>query len=266
MTDTKESREEWLAEERERLKKGFTFEPQPSSAPSEPPAADQVLAGLGLGAGVVAGAAAPHSNPATFEGVKPAVIVNALSSEIPDEETRVQVDQTGDSAVVTVLQSQKNHPYDFLPALTVTLIETMDMLTVTVSDLTEGTVRSALGSIGSTVLDQGRRALFRRRGVGGLLETAGDIKEGIEDLVEDIQDLGLPRRVWNVIDRVGQAAEQAYLGERRGQQKLRWAREAAERAWRSCEWCGRVYKEDEESRTDCPSCGAPRGEKPDWLK
>ncbi len=47
-----QSLDEWLAEEQARLDKGFTFEPQPTSAPSQPGTAEQALAGLGLGAGV----------------------------------------------------------------------------------------------------------------------------------------------------------------------------------------------------------------------
>lgn len=265
--DEELTHEEWLAAERARLEKGFAYEPRPSSAPAKPGTADEVLAGLGLGAGVAAGSAAPHSNPTTFEGVQAAVIANALRNELPDDDTRVEAERTGDALVVTVLQSQENNPYQLLPALTVALIETAGMLTVTVSDLTERTVRGALGSIGSTVVEQGKRVLFRRRrGVGGLFDAAGNVIEGVQDLVEDIQDLNLPRRVWTVIDRVGGAAEEAYLKDRREKQKARWEREAVERAWTRCEWCGRVYKDDEAERTDCPSCGAPRGDKPASLK
>ena len=89
--------------------------------------------------------------------------------------------------------------------------------------------------------------------------------EGVQDLVEDIQDLGLPKRVWQVIDRVGEAAEEAYLDEKRQEQERQREREAAERAWTHCESCGRAYQEDDD-RMDCPSCGAPRGSKPAWLK
>ena len=268
MADKKQSHEEWLESERERLKKGFTYEPKPTSAPSTPGTADEVIAGLGLGAGVAAGAAAPHPNPATFEGVNPTVIANALRNEIPDDDTRVEVDRAGDSVVVTVLQSRESAPHQFLPSLTATLIETEGMLTVTVSDLTDSTVRSRLGSIGSTVLEQGKRVILRRRrwGIGGLIDTAGDVIEGVQDVVEDIQDLAMPRRVWNVIDRVGSAAEDAYLKERRVKQKARWEREAAERAWTTCEWCGRVYRDEEADLTACPTCGAPRGQKPEFLK
>jgi len=255
--DEELTQEEWLAAERARLEKGFTYEPKPSSAPAKLGTGDEVLAGLGLGAGVVAGAAAPHPNPTTYEGVQAAVIANALRNELPDDDTRVEVERTGDALVVTVLQSQDDSRYQFLPALTVALIETAGMLTVTVSDLTDRTVRGALGSIGSTVVEQGKRMLFRRRrGVGGLFDAAGNVIEGVQDLVEDIQDLALPRRVWNAIDRVGEAAEGAYLKDRREKQKAQWEREAVERAWTRCEWCGR----------DCPACGAPRGDKPASLK
>jgi len=266
VADKEQSLQEWLAEEQARLDKGFTFEPQPSSTASKPSAAGGILAGLGLGAGVVAGTVAPHPDSVTFEGVKAAVIAKALRSEIPDDDTRVQVDESGDAVVVTILHSQESHPRQFSPALSATLIETADKLTVTVSDLSQGAVRGALGSVGGTVLDQGKGLIFRRRGIGGLLDTAGNIMEGVQDLVEDIQDLGLPKRVWQVIDRVGKAAEEAYLDEKRQEQERQQEREAAERMWTHCESCGRAYRKDEDDRMDCPSCGAARGSKPAWLK
>ncbi|MCP4541236.1 MAG: hypothetical protein GY832_29240 [Chloroflexi bacterium] len=264
--DEEKSLKEWMEEERARLDKGFTFEPQPSSRQADKPSsAGQIAAGLGLGAGVVAGAMAPHPASVTFEGVKANVIATALKREIANDDTRVQVDRTGDSLVVTISQSQSSHPHQFSPALTATLIEKADVLTVTVSDLSEDAKRSTLGSVGRTVLDKGKRLAFRGRGVRGLIETAGDVMEGVEDLVEDIQDLGLPKRVWTMIDRVGEAAEQAYLDEKRKQQELQWQREATERAWTHCESCGRAYREDDADRVDCPSCGGVRGNKPDWL-
>jgi hypothetical protein len=227
-----------------------------------------VLAGLGLGAGVVAGAAAPHPNPVTFEGCRAADIVSALRAEIADNDTRLQVDSTGTSVVATILQSQGDNAARFAPAVSVTLIEKADALTVTVSDLGQDSLRSTLGSMGSTLVDQGKRVLSRTRraGVGGLLDAAGQVIEGVEDLVEDVQDLGLPRRVWGVIDRIGEAAEKAYLAERRQAQEAEQKREAAVRAWTHCEWCGRAYADDEQSRMDCPTCGGPRGTKPAFLE
>ena len=268
MVDKKQSYEEWLAEERARLDKGFSFEPQPSSEASAPGTADQIAVGLGLGAGVLGGAVAPHPNPVTFEGCKADVIATALRKEIADDDTRVQVDKTSGSVVVTILQSQENRPHDFSPALTATLVETADALTVTVSDLNQGAVRGALSSVGSTVLNQAKELLTGRgrSGVGGLLDAAGQVMEGVDDLVEDIQDLGLPKRVWGVIDRVGGAAEEAYLDQQRKEREQQQKREAAERAWTHCEWCGQVYGSGEDSVTECPSCGAPRGAKPNWLK
>ncbi len=264
--DEEKSLQEWIEEERARLDKGFTYEPQPSSSEADKPgSAGQIAAGLGLGAGVVAGAAAPHPDSVTFEGVKANVIATVLSREIANDDTHVRVDRTGDSVVVTISQSQSSRPHQFSPALSATLIEKSDVLTVTVSDLSGEAKRSTLGSVGRTVLDKGKRLAFRRRGVRGLIETAGDVMEGVEDLVEDIQDLGLPKRVWEVIDRVGEAAEQAYLDEKRKQQEIQWQREAAEHAWTHCESCGRAYREDEDDRVDCPSCGGVRGGKPDWL-
>ncbi len=266
--DKKQSLQEWMEEERARLKKGFTFQRQPLSEASKPKSADQVLAGVGLGAGVVGGALAPHPNPATFEGCPADVIVSALREEIANNDTRIRVGQTGDAVVVTLLQSQEHQPHQFAPALTVTLVEKMDTLTVTVSELNQDTTRTTISSVGRTVLDQGKRWFTRRnrRGIGGLIDTAGNVMEGVEDLVEDIQDLGLPKRVWKVIDRVGEAAEQAYWDERRKRQEQERQRKAAERAWTHCEWCGRAYGSDEEQIVECPACGAPRGSRPAWLK
>lgn len=261
-----QSLEAWLAEERKRLEEGFSFEAQPGSeAPAQSPA-DDVLAELGLGAGVLAGVVAGHTNPVTFEGCRASTIAKALSSYIPDDDTRVRVNETERATIVTVLQSQERRPRDFSPALTVTLIEADETLTVAMSDLSEDVKRGAIGSIGRTALRGSRRLLWRRRGLAGVFDTAGGLIQSIEDLTEDIQDLSLPRRVWAVIDRVGGAAEASYLEERRREDIRKRQREAAERAWTHCEWCGRAYAKDEEDVVECPSCGAPRGTKPPWLE
>jgi hypothetical protein len=265
MTDKEQNLEDWLAEEQARLDKGFSFEPKPSSEASKPGAGEDVLAGLGLGAGVAGGALAPHPNPVTFEGCKAEVIVNALRNEVAESDTRFQVDKTDDSAVVTILQSQENRPHQFSPAVTVTLLETDEVLTVTVSELDQDSVRSTISSLGNTILDQGKRVLFRRRGIRGVLDTADDLLEGVEDLVEDIQDFGLPKKVWEVIDRVGGAAEEAYLSQQQKERERQRERRAAERAWTHCEWCGRAYGDKENDKTACPSCGASREPKPTWL-
>jgi len=266
MAEKEQSLEEWLAAERERLDRGFTFEPEPSSTPGGSGAADQALAGLGLGAGVVGGAVAPHPNPVAFEGCTAEVVATALRNELADDDTRVQVERTGSSLVVTVLQSQEADAYRFIPALSVTLIEEGETLTVTVSDLNPSSVTGVVGSIGETLLEQGAQVLTRRGGLGGLLDAAGNVMEGVQDLVEDVQDLTLPRRAWTVIDRVGEAAERAYLDEQRRAAELEREREAALRAWTHCEWCGRAYRDDERDRATCPTCGGPRGSKPDFLK
>jgi len=266
LSDKEQSLEEWMAEEQARLDKGFTYEPKPSSETSKPGAAEEILAGAGLGAGLIGGAMAPHPNTITFAGCRARVIADALKSEIADDDTRVQIDRSGNSILVTILQSQASRPYDFFPALTATLLETSDELTVTVSNLDQDAKRGALGSIGRTALNQVKRLLFRRRGIGGLIKTTGDVMEGVEDLVEDIQDLQLPKQVWEVIDRVGKAAEEVYLEERRKDQEARRKREEAERAWTHCPSCGRAYRDDEGNRVDCLACGAPRGPKPDWIE
>jgi hypothetical protein len=260
-----QSLEEWLAEERKRLDEGFSYEPEPRPADSPPEPAQDILAGLGLGAGVLAGVAAGHPNPVTFEGCSASTIAEALSSHIPGEDTRVTIEETEEATMVRVLQSQERRPHQFSPALTVTLIETDETLTVAMSDLSEDVQRGAIGSIGQGALRGGRRLLLRGRGLAGVLDAAGGLMRSIEDVSENIQDLTLPRRVWAVIDGVGAAAEEAYLKERRRRQVRQRQREAAARAWTHCEWCGRAYAEDETDIVQCPSCGAPRGSKPAWL-
>jgi hypothetical protein len=266
---TKLSHEEWLAAERARLKTGFTYTPPPLSAEaaSEASAADQILAGLGLGGAAVAGTLAPHPNPITFQGIGAPVIANALRSEISDDDTRVQVDRTDEGPVIVISQSQASAPHNFTPALTVTLLQASESLTVTVSELRKSALRDKWSSIGSTVLDQSREMLGsrRRRGVGSLLDMASSLKDGVEDLVDDIQDLNLPSRVWAVIDRVGGAAEEAYLEDLRKLRAREWEREAAVRAYTHCAWCGRAYGAAEVPLVECPSCGAPRGSKPASL-
>lgn len=261
-----QSLEAWLAEERKRLDEGFSFEPQPSSGTPTPSPADDILAELGLGAGVLAGVIAGHLNPATFEGCSASTIAKALASYIPDDDTQVSIDESEQATVVTVLQSQERRPHSFSPALTVTLIETEETLTVAISDLSEDLKRGAIGSIGRTALRGSRELLWRRPGLAGVLHTAGGLIESIEDVTEEIQNLSLPKRVWAIIDRVGGAAEASYLEKQRRNDILKRQRDAAERAWTHCDWCGRAYAKDEEDVVQCPSCGASRGAKPAWLE
>jgi len=259
----KQSLEEWMAEERARLEKGFEHTPKPTTG-GGPSTGDDVLAGLGLGAAVVGGAVAPHPNPVTFEGVKVSVIAGALQSEVADDDTQVQVNRTGDSTVVTILLHQANS-YRFLPALAVTLLEAADKMTVTMGDLDKDAVRGAWASIGGTVVEQGKDLLLRRRGPAGLLDAAGELIEGISEVADKVDDLSLPKQVWAVIDRVGKAAEEGYLEEKRLKEETLRRREEAERAWTHCPSCGRAFRPEEAQRADCPSCGGVRGSKPDWL-
>lgn len=261
--EEKQSIEEWMAEERARLKKGFEYEPEPTAS-GGPSAGDDVLAGLGIGAGVIGGAVAPHPNPVIFEGVNPSIIANALRSEITDNDTQVQVNRTGDSTTVTFLMHQANS-HQFLPALTVTMLEAADALTVTMGDLDKSVVRGAWASIGGTVVEQGKDLLRGRRGPAGLLDAAGELIEGISEVAESADDLALPKQVWAVIDRVGKAAEEAYLEEKRLKEQAQRKREEAEHAWTHCPSCGRAFRPEEADRVDCPSCGGVRGPKPDWL-
>jgi hypothetical protein len=261
---TGQSVEEWLAEERQRLEEGFSFEPQPAPEDAKPGPADDILAQLGLGAGVLAGVVAGHENPVTFEGCRAATMANALQSEIAGDDTRATISETEEATIVRMFQRQETQQR-FAPALTVTLIETDEILTVAMSDLSPDAKRGSIGSIGRNALRGSRRMLLRRRGLPGILDAAGGLIQGIEDVAEDIQDLSLPKRVWLVIDRVGGAAEETYLEERRRRLALERKREAAERAWTHCEWCGRAYAEEQADIMQCPSCGAPRGSKPEWL-
>jgi hypothetical protein len=261
--DKKQSLDEWIAEEQARLKKGFQYTPEPTTGSSSDPAGE-VLTGLGIGAGVIGGAVGPHTNPVTFEGVRASIITDALRAELTADDSRVEVERNGDSTVVAVLLSQAN-THQYLPALTVTLLESAGMLTVTMGDLDRDVVRGALASIGGAVVDQGKDLLFRRRGIAGVLDAAGNLIEGISDVAENISDVTLPKHVWEVIDRVGMAAEEAYREKKRQQQDMQRRREAAEKAWTHCPSCGRAYRPEEDERVDCSSCGGVRGDKPDWL-
>lgn len=146
--DKKKSLEAWLAEERRRLDEGFTFEPPAPPKDSPPDAAQDILAQMGLGAGVLAGVIAGHANPVTFDGCKASTMAEALVSHISGGDTRASVERSEDATVVTVLQSQENQPQGFSPALTVTLIETDETLTVAMSDLSGDAKRGAMGSLG----------------------------------------------------------------------------------------------------------------------
>ena len=263
--DKRQSLEAWLAEERQRLDQGFTYVPPPPVEDNPPDAAQDILAQMGLGAGVLAGIVAGHANPVTFDGCKASTVEEALVSHVSGGDIRASVERTENATVVTLLQSQEGRPHGFSPALTVTLIETGETLTVAMSDLSGDAKRGAIGSLGRAALHGGQRLLLRRRGLAGALDAAGGLMQTIEEASEDIEDLGLPRRIWAIIDQVGEAAEDAYWEEERREEARNRRRNAAERAWTHCEYCGRAYGQDEEDIVQCASCGAPRGPKPAWL-
>lgn len=265
MTGEEKEIDAWLQRERERLDAGFSFEPSPGVEADESSAADDALAGGGLGAALTTGTMGGHDNPVVFEGCKPDLIVSALRSEISSDDTRITTEEIDAGTVVTVLQSPSDRPHDFIPALTVTLIERADVLMATISGLSRDSKRKTLAAIGKTALKQGTRLFLSRRGLYGMLREAGSLVESVQDVADDVEDLGLSKRVWAVIDRVGGAAEQAYLEEKRQRRDRRRRREAAERAWTHCEWCGRAYAGDEDEVVQCSSCGAPRGSKPKWM-
>ncbi len=261
-----EALEEWLAEERRRLDEGFSFQPQPMEESAPPDPAQDILAQMGLGAGVLAGVIAGHANPVTFEGCSASTIAEAVRSHITSGDNRVAIEETEEATVVTVLQGQENRVDGFFPALTVTLIETSDTLTIAMSDLSPDLKREAVGSIGQAALRSGRSLLVRGRGLGGVLYAAGGWVRSIEEVSENLQDLSLPSRVWGVIDIVGSAAEASFLEGQRTENARERERRSAERAWTHCEWCGRAYPAEDHGVVQCPSCGAPRGPKPAWLE
>ena len=121
--DKEKSLEEWLAEEKARLEKGFEYTPEPTTS-SSADTAGEVLTGLGIGAGVIGGAVGPHTNPVTFEGVKASTIADALRSELAADDSRVEVKHSEGATVATVLLSQAN-TYQYLPALTVTKLTSL---------------------------------------------------------------------------------------------------------------------------------------------
>lgn len=261
----KQSLEAWLAEERQRLDQGFAYQPPPSPEDNPPDAAQDILAQLGLGAGVLAGVVAGHANPVTFHGLRASTLLESLVSHVSGGDTRASVETTEAATVVTFLQSQEGGSHGFSPALTVTLIETGETLTVAMSDLSADAKRGAIGSLGRAALHGGQRLLLRRRGLAGALDAAGGLMQTIEQASEDIEDLSLPRRTWAIIDQVGEAAEGAYWEQERKREARDRRREAAERAWTHCEYCGRAYPTDGEDIVQCPSCGGARGPRPAWL-
>lgn len=286
MADAGQSMEEWLAEERKRLDTGFTFTPGPTTSHGRPSPLGDITAGLGLGAGVVAGAVASHPNPSTYEGVGAIGVIQTLHSELGDNDTQVGWEKVaGETTWIVTVQKRDTETGRFQPALSVTLAETGDGPTLTVSvsslrvdvktDVATEAVRTAVGEgtgIFGRVKDAANAA--RRGGIAGMAANlldgatgaASAIAGGIGNIVESVSDSietwTLPRRIWEIIDRVAGSAEKAYLDEQRKAQEFGWKREAAERAWTHCESCGRAYREDEDDRVDCSSCGAPRGVKP----
>lgn len=261
MSEKRKSREEWLAEESARLKRGPTLQPLIPSVTNRGSALDPMRAGLGA----TGGALAPHPNPVTFQGCTANVIAEALRAELTDEDTRVEIGQAGKGIVVTIFQSYGRRSYHFWPVLSVTLLQAGEQLTVTVSPLAERAATDALSAIGGTLIKHGIGLLRRPSGLGGLLSTVGHVVQGASELMDHLEDLTLPQRVWAIIDRVGGAAEKAFLEAQWRALEQQRQREAILAAWTHCPYCGRAYAPAEAELANCPACGGARGSKPEWI-
>jgi hypothetical protein len=213
--------------------------------------------GIGVAAGVVS-----TDGTASWKGVPPRVIANALESAFDDGRTTdADVQGTEENLQVTIYLKPPDGG-KYVPGITVLLNQVQELLQVKVSDLTSESIWEAARESGRKLLDLAMRGLFlwqRRSGVGDAVTLAQGALDSVFDAAQVVKDLNLEQRVWQIIKETADAREKAYAIEA---ERERQARQDLIDAWDDyirCPRCGEPYVQGEPS---CRICGRGRNDPP----
>jgi hypothetical protein len=213
-------------------------------------------AGL-VGAGAAAGLAqtvkdATSPGTFTFQTVRPPaatlqVFVEALQA-LGDRDTRPQVGRsTPDQATV---QFQQLLPTgNWVGAQTVTLIQSADTVTITVSAPSLAAMGGAAGEVGGTAVSTLGKVLSGNV-LGGLTEAARSVGR----LTESAENIALSSKIRSTLQRIGSALDDEW----RQAERERLEREERQRVLDTCQFCGAPYPVAD--AVQCAVCGAPRSQ------
>jgi len=234
-----------------------------SVASGSQPAGDIVTAAaaaLGVGAGV---AMAATDNTAFYRGANPADFIEPLRTEFETERTTLSHSGSPDALTVAVSLITDNGS---VPAMTINLTRLNDGTDVKVNELNKQGILETLKEGGKKLIHiagQGLTLLGRKQTgsmrPGDLITAAGQTIESGADLAQEIGNLKLKERAWQMIKQTAETIEASYLDRL---EKERQARAALETAWDNfynCPTCGVSFQNEE---TVCRVCGSARPEMP----
>lgn len=218
-------------------------------------------AAAALGLGVAAGAVATEGS-ASYHGVTPRPIARALESNFGNTQTTdAEVEGEENNLLATIYLKS---PDNYVPALTVSLVQAADSLEVKVSDLTSESLLEAAKEGGKKLLNlvgKGLQFWLRRKqaSVGEAVDVAQSALNTVFDAAQTAKDLKLQDRVWQVIKETAEVREKAYMVE---EERARQERQDLIDAWNdynNCPQCGVAYPQD---TIQCKVCGRARNNPP----
>jgi hypothetical protein len=178
------------------------------------------------------------------------VFIDALQA-LGDRDTRPQVSRRGtlESGQATVQFQQLLPTGNWVAAQTVTLIQSGDTVTVTVSAPSLAAMGGAAGDIGGTALGALGKVLTGNV-IGGITDAARNVGR----LTESAENIALSSNLRAAVKRIGEALDDEW----RQADRERQEREERERIQNTCQFCGTPYPTAD--AINCAVCGAPRSQ------
>lgn len=224
-----------------------------ATVPSQPAGLEQAaLAGLGAAglAQSVKDATAPGG--ASYRTVRaPAATLTAFLDALQalgDRDTRPQVTRRGQDQA-TLRFEQLLPTGQWVTAQTITLIQSGDTVTVSVSAANLAALGGAAGEVGGTALNTLGKVL-----TGNVLGGLSDAARSVGRLSESAENIALSSKIRATIQRIGNALDDEW----RQAERERQDREAAALKLNTCQFCGAPYPEPD--AIQCAVCGAPRSQ------
>lgn len=237
-----------------------------AEVPSSPAMDDLsgVLGAVGLGAGVLAGAAISNDT-AHWRGVKQDDLINALRAEFANHsETSVTTSGTPNALTTSILLATDKGP---VPAVTIQMTTVDDGTEVKVSDLSAESLGDTLTKGGKKIINlaaDGLKLLGKKSFLGGVsadevLGTASHALDESSGLGELAGRLKIKERAWKAMKAAADSIEKNYLTELEKKRQEQHKTEAELRYYATCEFCGKTFGEDD---IVCTGCGQARPPKP----
>lgn len=175
------------------------------------------------------------------------VFIDALNA-LGDRDTRPQVSRK--AADQATLQFQQLLPTGhWVTAQTVTLIQSSDTVTASVSAPSLAAMGGAAGEVGGTAINTLGKVL-----TGNVLGGLSDAARSVGRLSESAENIALSGKIRATIQRIGNALDDEWQQAERERED----REAAALKLNTCQFCGAPYPEPD--AIQCAVCGAPRSQ------